>query len=119
MRTGMATRFFLGFALLFASMQAWCQVEPSASGGEGPTEDDSLMSMPTAVSGAFYPSAPGDSERSNYLSGGLTVTAAYNDNVLTRETVTPVGAETYEIRPDLRLEEKTSRTDASIAYDPG
>jgi hypothetical protein len=115
----MATRFLLGLAMLVASMQAWCQVEPSASGGEGSAEDDSLMSMPTPVSGAFYPSAPGDRERSNYLSGGVAVVAAYNDNVLTRETVTPVGAETYEIRPDIRLEQRTSRTDASMSYDPG
>lgn len=114
----MVTRFFLGLALVATSIPAWSQVEPSASGGGGP-QDDSLMNMPTAVSGAFYPSAPGDEERSNYLSAGLVVSASYDDNVLTRQTVQPVEAGIYQIRPTVGIETKTTRTKASLFYSPG
>jgi hypothetical protein len=96
-----------------------CQVEPSASGGEGPTDDDSPMPMSPEVSGSFYPSSAGSQVRSNVLSGGVIFTAAYNDNLLTNETSKPIGAESYAVTPTLRLDQSTSRTHGALSYSSG
>jgi len=105
--------------LLFLSTSLWCQVEPSASGGEGATDEDAPMPLSPQVSGSFYPSSVGSQARSNTLSGGIVFTTAYNDNLLTNETSKPVGAESYAISPTIRLEQSTSRTHGSLQYNPG
>ena len=68
----MFRRLCLSLVLLSCSTAAWCQVEPSASGGSGTTsDDDSLMTLPPSVSGSFYPSSVGSEERENTLSAGI------------------------------------------------
>ena len=105
--------------LLLVSARLWCQVEPSATGGEGATDDDTPMPLTPQVSGSFYPSSVGSGVRSNILSGGIVFVTAYNDNLLTSVTSKPVSAESYEIDPTIRLEMSTSRTRGSLAYSPG
>jgi hypothetical protein len=104
---------------LIATPLLWCQVEPSATGGPGGGDDDSYMSMPAAVSGGFYPTETGSQGRSNYVSGGVIVSAGYDDNVLTGDSSSPVGAESYTIWPTIRVETKTGRTNADLNYNTG
>ena len=115
----MVIRVFFSIVLLFCSECLWGQVEPSASGGSGATDDDSLMTLPPQVSGSFYPSSAGSESRSNILSGGVIVSAGYSDNVLAGETSQPISAETYTIFPNIQLMEKTSRARGSLSYSPG
>jgi hypothetical protein len=110
---------FLSLALLVSSTPLWSQVVPSATGGAADTSDDSLMTLPPAVSGAFYPSGVASEDRSNFLSGSVMAIAAYNDNVLTGQTVKPVSAESYTVLPTLTLDERTARAHASLSYSPG
>ena len=105
--------------LLLISTPLWCQVEPSASGGEGPSDDDSPMQMSPEVSGSFYPSSVASQVRTNTLSGGVVFTTAYNDNLFTNETSKPIGAESYQVTPTLRLDQSTSRTHGALSYSPG
>ena len=105
--------------LIVGSGPLLSQVEPSATGGGVDTSDDSLMTLPPAVSGAFYPAGVASEDRSNFLSGNIVTIVAYNDNVLTGQTVKPVSAESYQILPTIRLDERTSRLHESLSYSPG
>jgi hypothetical protein len=115
----MARRYYLGLALLVSSAPLLCQVEPSATGGSGTSDDDSYMTLPPAVSGAFYPSSVGSQERSNLLSGGVLTTGAYDTNVLAGDSVKPVAAESVTILPNIQIAAKTARLSASLSYNPG
>lgn len=97
----------------------WGQVEPSASGGVGMTSDDSLMTMPAAVNGGFYPTEVGSQRRSNFLSGGVIVSAAYDDNVFPGNTPHPLSAESYSVWPTISMELGTPRTQGTLIYSPG
>lgn len=113
-------RIFLSIAVLCSSVSLWSQVEPSATGGSGTTsDDDSMMTLPPPVSGGFFPSSVGSQARSNTLSGGVIVTASYDDNVLTGDTAQPISAETYTVFGNLRLQMSTPRTRGTLAYSPG
>ena len=112
-------KFFLSLAVLVGAVPLWCQVEPSASGGAGSSDDDSLMTLPPAISGSFYPTEVGAQERENFLSGGLLFAAAYNDNVLAGEAIKPIAAESYTIAPDIALSTRTARLGGSLRYSPG
>ncbi len=109
----------LGLLVSLSATPLWCQVEPSATGGEGATNDDSMMTMPAAVSGGFYPAEVGSQARSNFLSGGAIFSAGYENNVLTSTTSKPVGAESYTIWPTLKLEMDTARTTGDLSYSTG
>lgn len=112
-------KLFLSLAVLVGSIPLWCQVEPSASGGSGSSDDDSPMALPPAISGSFYPSEVGSQERENLLSAGLLFTAAYDDNVLAGEAIKPISAESYTILPNVALSTRTSRLGGSLRYSPG
>jgi hypothetical protein len=113
------TLLILAILAGFGTVNVWCQVEPSASGGSGETSDDSLMSLPPQVSGAFYPSTVGSQERSNTLSAGIITSAAYVDNVLPGETSQPISGETYSTTANIRLAMKTGRSSGGLTYSPG
>ena len=115
----MFRRILFSLAVLVGSMPLWCQVEPSATGGSGATDDDSLMTLPPAISGSFYPSEVGSQERENLLSGGVLFTAAYDDNVLAGEGTGTIGAESYSILPNIEISTSTSRLRGSLNYSPG
>jgi hypothetical protein len=115
----MFRRILLSLALLLGSMPLLCQVEPSATGGSGTTDDDSLMTLPPAISGSFYPSEVGSQERENLLSVGLLTSAAYDDNVLAGVGTGTIGAESYTILPNIEISTSTSRLRGSLNYSPG
>lgn len=115
----MLSRICSVLILLLVSTPLWCQVEPSASGGEGATDDDSLMPLSPEVSGSFFPSSVGSQSRSNTLSGEMIFIAAYYDNLVTGGTAKPVSGESYSIFPTIRLDQTTSRTHGSLSYSPG
>jgi hypothetical protein len=77
------------------------------------------MTVQPQVSGSFFPSTAASQERSNILTGGILVSASYDDNVLAGETAKPVGAETYTVLPNIALTERTSRVSGSLSYSPG
>jgi hypothetical protein len=114
----MRTQFSLIFVLLLITAPLWGQVEPSASGGSSTQDDDSMMPLTPEVSGSFFPTE-GTSGRSNYLSGGVTFGAAYDDNLFTGPAGKPESAETYSIWPTIIYQQKTTRTGASFIYSPG
>ena len=57
--------------------------------------------------------------RSNYLSAGLTINTAYDDNVLPSETAQPVGDVTYSVGTTFMFDQTTPRTHGKFAYAPG
>lgn len=114
----MRTRLFLIFVFLLIVTPLWGQVEPSATGGSGEQDDDSMMPLTPMVSGSFYPTE-GAGGRSNFLSGGVTFGAAYDDNLFTGPTGKPVSAETYSVWPTIDYEQRTTRTRAAFIYSPG
>src|SRR5580698_835819 len=111
----MFNRILLIVALLSA-MPGWSQVEPSASGGQ---TTDTGMQTPPPVSGQAYPTATGGEERSNYLSVGLNVQFAYDDNVESESGGKPVGDEIYTMGSSIELEQMTPRSQRKFAYSPG
>ena len=115
----MYRNILLSLAVFVGSIPLWCQVEPSASGGSGSSDDDAPMALPPAIGGSFYPSEVGSQERENSLSGGLLFAAAYNDNVLAGEAIKPIAAESYNIVPNIALSTRTARLGGSLRYSPG
>lgn len=75
--------------------------------------------MPAPVSGESYPMTGSDQIRSNYLSMGLNVISAYDDNVIEDQNAKPVGDETYSILPNIRLDELTTRQHRMVSYSAG
>jgi hypothetical protein len=114
----MLTRVCLGFALL-AATPIWAQLESTPF--EIPTQpsDEAQMLTPPPVSGEAYPTTVGSETRSNYLSAGLNVNTAYNDNVLGGGSTTPVSDVTYSISPTISLDKTTSRQHLTLTYAPG
>jgi len=115
----MSRKILLSLAVFAGSLNLWCQVEPSATGGAGNSDDDSLMTLPPSVSGSFYPSEVGDRYKENSLSVGVLFTAAYDDNVLAGEEIKKIAAESYTILPNIALNSRTSRLNGSLRYAPG
>src|SRR5579872_7022351 len=102
---------------LFAAVTpVWSQVEPIASGG-GFELDDEHMMTPPPVSGDAYPVIVGSERRSNYLTGGVVVSAAYVDNLMVANS--PVGDETYILLPTISLDRNTPRQGETLYYNPG
>ena len=109
---------FLSIAL-FLAVPACSQVEPSATGGELNADQDTRMLVPPPVSGEAYPAFFGAEERSNYLLMGITLDAAYVDNVLPGSTSKPVSDVTYSILPTIALNQTTPRQLRRLTYSPG
>lgn len=80
---------------------------------------DQPMTTPSLVSGAGSPLVfTPDMERSNYLRGGIIVTAGYEDHVLS--SVSNVGSdETYTIGPTIGLDLTRTRYRLDLFYSPG
>ena len=97
------------FAILVAT-PAWCQV--TASPEEMP------MLTPPPVSGEAYPTLVGSEMRSNYLRMGLVFSTAYNDNLLTGGSTSPVSDVSFMMHPTLALDESTPRQQWSLTYSP-
>ena len=105
------------FCLAIAvSTPLWSQVEPDATGGG---LDDSHMMTPPPVSGDAYPVIVGAETRSNYLAGGLALTAGYSDNLMVAESAAPTSDEIYSILPTVSFDRRTPRHGESLSYSSG
>jgi hypothetical protein len=111
----MLSRICMILPLLFA-MPVWSQVEPAAT---VPPNTDSDMQTPPPVSGQAYPTETGSESRSNYLSAGLNIQTAYNNNVEPAATAKPVSAVSYLIGSTFALDQSTPRTHRTFSYSPG
>ena len=129
-----------GFAILLlvaATLPVWSQATGSASPGAGGTqpkdsgaapaatgpieskESEDRMVTPTPVNIEGYPLSLGaESERTNYLRGGLRFSSTYDDNVLTNilRTTSDVS---YSIWPWISLNQSRPRLKWSFSYSPG
>jgi len=112
------TRFLI-FALLISCVPLWCQVEPSATGGSGTGDDDSMMTLPPQISGSFYPSETGGERRENVMTAGVLFTAGYDDNILAGLETHAISAESFVVRPEISIATMTSRVRGSLTYSPG
>ena len=104
--------------VLAAAMPAWSQVEPSATGDNPASLDDSQMMMPAPVSGMPYPNKAASDERSGYLTAGIAVHGANVDNVLPGITAKPANDFTYSVLPTFSFERTTTRQEATLSYNP-
>ena len=107
------------FGLAFvAATPLWAQVQPSASGSSY-DQDDEHMTTPPPVSQQGYPATARAEERSNFLSGGLVVTAAYADNLMVITKNGSTSDEIYSFVPTVSLGRKTARNSESLNYSSG
>src|SRR6202453_872897 len=81
------------------------QVQPSATGGNATTEDDTQMMTPPPVNGVPYPTEA-TAARPNYFKGSLAAEVAYIDNVLPGSTTIPVSDTTYTVLSDISFTKK-------------
>ena len=105
--------------LLLAAVPVWSQVEPDASGGSPGPDDEYSISMPEQVSGRAYSMGLAPETRSNYLSGGLIFTTAYDDNVFAGSVFGKVSETTFSIVPVIGISRTTPRTTNSLNYGAG
>lgn len=130
----MSSRNRLIALLAFAAIPLWAQVDSSgaAPAGEEPafwSRVDSSEAEPAAEEAPMIPPAPLNDEgyslafasetpRTNYLRGGVSLGAAYDDNVLpsSGQAVSDVR---YSIWPSLSLQQSRSRLGWSLSYSPG
>ena len=93
------------------------QAPPQATGIGG--GDAGQMITPTPVSGQGYSmDFASEAPRTNYLSGGLSFSTAYNDNIGSSST-NPVSDVSYSIAPTLSLQQSRSRLSWDLSYSPG
>ena len=93
------------------------QAPPQATGMGG--GDAGQMITPTPVSGQGYSmDFASETPRTNYLSGGLSFSTAYNDNIGSSST-NPVSDVSYSIAPTLSLQQSRSRLSWDLSYSPG
>jgi hypothetical protein len=114
----MFARLSLGL-LLLAAVPVWSQVEPDASGGPAGPDNEYSMSMPEQVSGRAYSMGFGAEQRSNFLSGGLIFTTAYDDNVFAGGELGTVSDTSFAIVPVIGISRTTPRTTSQINYGAG
>ncbi len=111
--------------MLLLAPPAWSQGDTHsqpvpAYGTESNAESaDDHMMTPPPVSGQTYPSAPSSQERSNYLRGGVVLTAAHTDNALGSLSTEPISDMSYSVGPMIALDETTSRLRTILTYAPG
>ncbi len=116
----MNARICLGFLLLICALPLWAQVEPSASGGEEISPDEEFeMSLPPQLGGSSNSMHFGSQGRSNYLSGGLILTGAYDDNVMAGGYSEPIADGSIGVVPTIGYRVTTPRQSTSFNYGAG
>jgi len=126
-----------GFAILLlvaATLPVWSQATGSASPGTGEvqqkdsgaapaatgaigSEDQMVTPAPVSIEG-YSLSLGAESERTNYLRGGLRFSSTYDDNVLTHTGRTTSDV-SYSIWPWISLNQSRPRLKWSFSYSPG
>ena len=110
--------YFLGLSLLCAGVSV-AQVQPSTTEIPSTEYANDRMLVPPPLSGQSYPSLVGAEERSNYMSFGLSVDAAYDDNVLTGQVTKPISDTTYTFAPTFLYDRSDARQKETFIYSPG
>jgi hypothetical protein len=108
---------FVGIILLAVS-PLWAQggAEAAATGTGG---GGGAMMTPAPVSGEGYSMGFTSETRSNYLSGGLVFSTAYQSDVTTGSNGQPISDVTYTISPTISLNQTRSRLHWVFTYSPG
>lgn len=120
--------------LVFAAMPLWSQVDSSGAkpAAEEPafwtrinssdpeqTDEEEVMATPAPLSDEGYSLAfAGETPRTNYLSGGLTLDTVYDNNILPAngQAVSDVR---YALWPTLSLQQSRARVSWDMTYAPG
>ncbi len=108
-------------ALLLANLPLWSQVEPGASGSDSTSDSNAEMSVPPPVAGVLYPDEVSPENLPNYMSAGITASAAYISNVLPYQSTTagkPVNDEQYSFYPTVGIIRATVRRQVTATYSP-
>jgi hypothetical protein len=105
---------------LLSAAALWAQVDSTGAqpAAVGPDNGD-VMITPAPVSGASYSMDFTSEVRSNYLRGGLSFGAAWDDNVALGSNGKAVSDESYSIWPSIALDQTRSRLHWVLAYSPG
>lgn len=82
-------------------------------------DTETPMLTPPPASGQSYPTIVGAEARSNYLSAGLSLNTAYDDNLLVSGGSAPIGDVIYSIFPTVALNQITPRQQCLFTYSPG
>ncbi len=90
--------------------EAWSQAVPAK---------ESSMLIPPPVSIEAYPKEVGSEVRSNYLRGGITVSAGYIDNLYAGSGNAVLGETTVSVRPKIAFDATSSRQQTTLLYSPG
>ncbi len=114
----MLARFIGILAYVLATIPAWPQVEPGATGGGATAEGDAQMMTPPPVSGSAYSTTPGSETRSNYLSIGVTAGGDYLSNIPSDKTGASSSVGAFSISPDFMLSRSTPRQQVTLSYSP-
>jgi len=77
------------------------------------------MMTPPPVSGEAYPTLVGAETRTNYLTLGMIVNSAYDDNLLPGGSGKTVSDFTYSMWPTIMLNRTTPRQQESLTYNAG
>jgi hypothetical protein len=108
--------------LLLLAAGSWAQ-EPSANppqtgqGAELPYTE--VLTPPMPVSGVRMPlTFAGEVARSNFVTGGVQLSAAYDDNILFRRDH-HIGDASYLFAPSLEIGQSRARWQWSFGYSPG
>jgi hypothetical protein len=122
-------RSLLGLSLCGAALALAAQNPPPAkddpeakplalAGAEGAL-DDQRAPIPALVNGEIKSLAfSSELDRTNYLSGGVTVGATYDDNVLS-QTANPVGGYTASVLPFIAIDQSRARIRWDLNYAAG
>jgi hypothetical protein len=104
---------------LFWIRPGWSQIGSISYEIPTTSASDSRMLIPPPVSSEGYPTTVGSQMRSNYLTAGLILGTAHDDNVLAGTSVTPVGDLIYTFSPTITLNRTTQRQQMTLTYSPG
>jgi hypothetical protein len=110
----MQTMFIrVGLILLLGAGPLWSQVEDSGAAPPA-VSTDMVTPSPVSVEGAS-PAFAAETERSNYVRGGLGFSTTYDNDFITRGA-TDVG---YSIRPSIAIDKSGTRLRWTFSYSPG
>ena len=106
----MRTRVLLFLTL--ASAAACAQVEPTAT-------STTQMATPPPVTGANFPALVGAEEKSNFLSGGVTYSTAYVNNLYADSGSRSTAETEFSILPTVTYDDTATRRHMALTYSPG
>jgi hypothetical protein len=112
---------FIFLLVVLAAALTWAQADsPAQPAASGNSDSEDRMITPTPVSvGSYSLEFVQETPRTNYLRGGISFGAAYDDNVLGGVSGHPVSDIAYSVWPTIALRQSRSRLQWDFAYSPG